>query len=90
VQSLTPPALSLARVPHSRIRELGELAEKAAREAPKIGLYAAAADAAEIAAYEGAGVSRYVFYVSPKSRDEVSERLDKLTGVIDEYRRAGG
>jgi probable F420-dependent oxidoreductase len=73
-----------------RTSELGELAAAAGRERPPVGLYAAAAKADQVAAYERAGVERYVFYVSPAPRDDSERRLDHLAGVIEEYRGAGG
>jgi hypothetical protein len=72
-----------------RISELGRLAEEAGRERPPITLYAAPAKPEVVAAYAEVGVSRYVFYVSPKPRDAVEERLDRLVSVIEEYRSAG-
>jgi probable F420-dependent oxidoreductase len=73
-----------------RISELGELAAAAGRERPPIGLYAAPAKAEEVAAYERAGVERYVFYVSSAPREDAERRLDHLVGVIEGYRGAGG
>jgi probable F420-dependent oxidoreductase len=73
-----------------RISELGELAAAAGRERPPVGLYAAGAKAEEVAAYEGVGVERYVFYVPPAPREDAERRLEHLVGVIEEYRGAGG
>jgi hypothetical protein len=73
-----------------RIAGLAELAAAAGREPPPVGLYAAPAKAAEVAAYARVGVHRYVFYVSPAPRDDAERRLDHLVAVIEEYRGAGG
>jgi probable F420-dependent oxidoreductase len=72
-----------------RIDRLAGMASEAQRPVPRVGLYAAPADADEIERYEGVGVSRYVFYVPPIPRDEAEARLDHLTGVVQEYRAAG-
>jgi probable F420-dependent oxidoreductase len=72
-----------------RIDRLNAMAADAQRPIPKVGLYAAPAKAEEIGLYEGVGVSRYVFYVPPVSRDEAEARLDQLTGAMEEYRTAG-
>ena len=73
----------------ARIDRLGELAEEAGRQTPKVGLYAAPAQVAELAAYDAIGISRYVLFVPPVPRPEAEARLDHLAGVIEEY-RAGG
>jgi probable F420-dependent oxidoreductase len=73
----------------ARIDRLGQMAAEAGRGAPKIGLYAAPAQATEMASYEAIGVGRYVLFVPPVPRPEAEERLDHLTGVIEEYRAAG-
>jgi len=73
----------------ARVEQLGEMAAEAGREPPKVGLYAAPAKAAEMASYEGIGVSRYVLFVPPVPRPEAEVRLDHLAGVVEEY-RAGG
>jgi probable F420-dependent oxidoreductase len=72
-----------------RMEQLGRMASDAGRETPKVGLYAAPAKAAEMASYEGIGISRYVLFVPPVHRPEAEARLDHLAGVIEEY-RAGG
>jgi probable F420-dependent oxidoreductase len=72
-----------------RMDRLGRMAADAGRETPKVGLYAAPAKAAEMASYEGIGISRYVLFVPPVPRPEAEARLDHLAGVIEEY-RAGG
>ena len=68
---------------------LGERADVAGRQQPRVGLYAAPAQAAEMAAYDAIGISRYVLFVPPVPRPEAEARLDHLAGVIEEY-RAGG
>jgi probable F420-dependent oxidoreductase len=73
----------------ARVDQLGEMAAAAGRETPKVGLYAAPAKAAEMASYEGIGVSRYVLFVPPVPRPEAEARLDHLARVVEEY-RAGG
>jgi len=72
-----------------RMDRLGEMAEEAGRQPPPVGLYAAPAQAAEMAAYDAIGISRYVLFVPPVPRPGAEERLDHLAGVIEEY-RAGG
>jgi len=72
-----------------RMEQLGRMASDAGRETPKVGLYAAPAKAAEMASYEGIGISRYVLFVPPVHRPQAEARLDHLAGVIEEY-RAGG
>jgi probable F420-dependent oxidoreductase len=72
-----------------RIATLASKAAEAGREAPRVGLYAAPPKVSEIEDYEGAGVSRYVFYAPSVPRDEAEERLDFLAGVVEEYRGAG-
>jgi probable F420-dependent oxidoreductase len=72
-----------------RMDRLGEMADGAGRQQPRVGLYAAPAQAAEMAAYDAIGISRYVLFVPPVPRPEAEERLDHLAGVIEEY-RAGG
>jgi hypothetical protein len=72
-----------------RMDRLGEMASEAGREMPKVGLYAAPAKAEEMASYEAIGISRYVLFVPPVPRAEAEERLEHLTGVIEEYRAAG-
>jgi probable F420-dependent oxidoreductase len=72
-----------------RIGRLAELAEEAGRAVPRVTLYAARAEADQIARYEEAGASRYVFFVPPVGRAEAEERLDHLTRVVEEYRGAG-
>jgi probable F420-dependent oxidoreductase len=72
-----------------RIDRLAAMASDAGRPVPKVGLYAAPAEADEIERYERIGVSRYVFYVPPVPRDEAEARLDQLMGVVQEYRAAG-
>jgi len=54
-----------------------------------VGLYAAPAQAAEMAAYDAIGISRYVLFVPPVPRPEAEARLDHLAGVIEEYRTGG-
>jgi probable F420-dependent oxidoreductase len=73
----------------ARMEELGRLAADAAREAPKVGLYAAPAKVQEMERYEAIGISRYVLFVPPAPRPEAEARLDHLTGLIEEYRAAG-
>jgi probable F420-dependent oxidoreductase len=73
----------------ARIDQLGEMADEAGRQTPKVGLYAAPAQAAEMAAYDAIGISRYVLFVPSAPRSEAEARLDHLAGVIEEY-RAGG
>jgi probable F420-dependent oxidoreductase len=73
----------------ARIDRLGQMAADAGRQAPKVGLYAAPAKANEMEAYEAIGVARYVLFLPPVPRPEAEERLDHLTGVIEEYRTAG-
>jgi probable F420-dependent oxidoreductase len=73
----------------ARIARLGELAQEAGRAAPRVSLYAAPAKAGEVASYEKAGVSRYVFFTPPAGRPEAEERLDHLASVVEEYRAAG-
>jgi probable F420-dependent oxidoreductase len=72
-----------------RMDRLVDMAAEAGREAPKVGLYAAHAKADVMASYEAIGISRYVLFVPPVPRAEAEERLDHLTGVIEEYRAAG-
>ena len=72
-----------------RMDRLGEMADEAGRPQPRVGLYAAPAQAAEMAAYDAIGISRYVLFVPPVPRPEAEARLDHLAGVIEEY-RAGG
>ena len=74
----------------ARIDRLRRMAEDAGRPPPKVGLYAAPAKAAEMDAYERAGVGRYVLFVPPVAGPEAEARLDHLAGAIDEYRTAGG
>ena len=73
----------------ARIDRLSQMSADAGRATPKISLYAAPAQATEMASYEAIGVSRYVLFVPPVPRPEAEERLDHLTGVIEEYRAAG-
>jgi len=73
----------------ARMDRLGQLAADAGRQAPKVGLYAAPAKAAEMEAYEAIGVARYVLFVPPVPRPEAEARLDHLIGLIEEYRAAG-
>jgi probable F420-dependent oxidoreductase len=73
----------------ARIERLGQMAADAGRQAPKVGLYAAPAKANEMEADEAIGVARYVLFLPPVPRPEAEERLDHLTGVIEEYRAAG-
>jgi probable F420-dependent oxidoreductase len=73
----------------ARIDLLRQMAAEAGRPVPKVGLYAAPAKAREMEAYEAIGVDRYVLFVPPVPRPEAEERLDHLTGVIEEYRAAG-
>jgi probable F420-dependent oxidoreductase len=73
----------------ARIDRLRQMAADAGRAAPKISLYAAPGEATEMASYEAIGVSRYVLFVPPVPRPEAEERLDHLSGVIEEYRAAG-
>jgi probable F420-dependent oxidoreductase len=73
----------------ARIDRLGQMAADAGRQAPKVGLYAAPAQANEMEAYEAIGVARYVLFVPPAPRPEAEARLDHLTGLIEEYRAAG-
>jgi probable F420-dependent oxidoreductase len=72
-----------------RMDRLGEMADEAGRQQPRVGLYAAPAQAAEMGAYDAIGISRYVLFVPPVPRPEAEARLDHLAGVIEEY-RAGG
>jgi alkanesulfonate monooxygenase SsuD/methylene tetrahydromethanopterin reductase-like flavin-dependent oxidoreductase (luciferase family) len=72
-----------------RMDRLRDMAAEAGRDMPKVGLYAAPAKASEMASYEEIGIDRYVLFVPPVSRPEAQERLDHLTGVIEEYRAAG-
>ncbi len=72
-----------------RMGQLTEMAAEAGRQAPKVGLYAAPAEAAEMASYEAIGISRYVLFVPPVPGPEAEARLDHLAGVIEEYQAAG-
>jgi probable F420-dependent oxidoreductase len=72
-----------------RMDRLAEMADEAGRQQPRVGLYAAPADAGEMAAYDAIGISRYVLFVPPVPRPDAEARLDHLAGLIEEY-RAGG
>jgi probable F420-dependent oxidoreductase len=72
-----------------RVDVLGRMAAEAGRPQPKVALYAAPAKASEMDSYAAIGVSRYILFVPPVPRPEAEERLDHLTGVIEEYRAAG-
>ena len=73
----------------TQIERLAGMAADAGRPRPKVGLYAAPAKTDDIADYNRAGVSRYVFYVPAKPRDEVEARLDQLAALVEEFTRAG-
>src|SRR5436190_1198226 len=73
----------------ARIDELERMAADAGREKPKVGLYAAPADASEMESYAAIGVARYVLFVPPLPRPEAEERLDHLASAVEEYRAAG-
>jgi probable F420-dependent oxidoreductase len=73
----------------ARIAKLGELAEGAGRDTPRVTLYAAPAKPEALERYERASVDRYVLYVPPVPHPAAEERLDHLARVVEEYRRAG-
>jgi probable F420-dependent oxidoreductase len=77
-----PDALALQQ----RIREFHERTGSAGRGRLGVTLYAAPAKAQAISDYEQAGVNRYVFHVRSTGREEAEQRLDRLDGVISEYR----
>ena len=85
-----PNAMPDAPALQQRIREFHERAEAAGRGRLGVSLYAAPAKAPAISDYEDAGVHRYVFYLPSAGREETEARLEKLDGVIAEYRGAGG
>src|SRR2546423_3102882 len=73
----------------ARIDELERMAADAGREKPKVGLYAAPADASEMESYPAIGLARYVPFVPPVPGPEAEERLDHLASAVEEYRAAG-
>jgi hypothetical protein len=73
-----------------RIREFLGRGREEGRGELGVTLYAAPAKALAIADYEAAGVHRYVFLLQSTGREEVEQRLDRLDGLIAEYRSAGG
>lgn len=85
-----PNAMPDAQALQQQIAELRRRALQAGRGELGVTLYAAPAKAQAIADYERAGVHRYVFHLQSTERDELERRLDRLDGVIAEYRRAGG
>ena len=85
-----PNAMPDADALQRRIREFHERARAEGRDRLGVTLYAAPAKAPAIDGYERAGVGRYVFLMQSTAREEAERRLDRLDGVIDEYRRAGG
>ena len=70
----------------ARIRDFVASGEQQGRGRLGVSLFAAPAKAASIEGYERAGVTRYLFYLPAKGRDDVQRRLDDLAGVIAEYR----
>jgi probable F420-dependent oxidoreductase len=84
-----PNAIESVEELKARIDRLAGMAADAGRAVPKVGLYAAPAQADAMEAYEGIGVGRYVLFVPPVPRPEAEARLDHLVGVIEEYRAAG-
>ncbi len=81
-----PNAMPDAEALQQRIRDFRARAQEAGRGALGVTLYAAPAKAPAIAAYEQAGVGRYVFLLMSAARDETEQRLDHLDSVIAEYR----
>ena len=81
-----PNAMPDAKALQQRIREFHERAEQSERGELGVTLYAAPAKAQAIAAYQQAGVHRYVFHMQSTGRDEAEQRLDRLDAVIAEYR----
>jgi probable F420-dependent oxidoreductase len=81
-----PNAMPDAAALQQRIREFHERAAGAGRGGLGVTLYAAPAKAQAIADYEQAGVHRYVFLLQSTARAEAEQRLDRLDGVIAEYR----
>jgi probable F420-dependent oxidoreductase len=81
-----PNAMPDAEALQARIQDFRDRAEASGRGRLDVTLYAAPAKAPAIAAYEAAGVHRYVFLLQSTAREEAERRLDHLDGVIAEYR----
>jgi probable F420-dependent oxidoreductase len=84
-----PNQIESAAELEARIAKLAELAAEAGRPTPKVGLYAARAQAEAVVTYERIGIARYVFFVPSVPRPEAEARLDHLVDVIEESRAAG-
>jgi probable F420-dependent oxidoreductase len=72
-----------------RIRDFLRRAEERGRGRLGVTLYAAPSNVDSIAAYEQAGVTRYLFYMESVARDAAEQRLDHLADVVAQYRGAG-
>jgi probable F420-dependent oxidoreductase len=82
-----PNAMPDAEALQERIRDFKVHAQDAGRGDLGATLYAAPSKAQAIAGYEAAGVGRYVFLLMSTGREETEQRLDRLDGVMEEYRR---
>jgi probable F420-dependent oxidoreductase len=81
-----PNAMPDADALQERIRGFKVRAADAGRGELGVTLYAAPSKAQAIAGYEAAGAGRYVFLLMSAGREETEQRLDRLDGVIAEYR----
>src|SRR5579859_862504 len=68
-----------------RIAEFWELSEAAGRGRMPVSVYGAAADAARVAEYQAAGVSRCVFRLPPAGADAVLPALERAAGVARQF-----
>lgn len=81
-----PNAMPDAEALQQRIRDFHERVAAEGRSALGVTLYAAPAKAQAIAAYEQAGVGRYVFLLQSAPREDTEQKLDRLDAVLAEYR----
>ena len=73
----------------ARITKLGELAEGAGRETPRVRYFGGPANLEAIESFANAGVTRYVFLIPPVDRNEAAWRLDDLADLVGQH-QAGG
>lgn len=81
-----PNHFSDAQLVQDRIRDFIARGEQQGRGRLGVTVYGGPSRPDAIEAYEQAGVTRYLFRVESLERDAVEERLDKLAGIVEQYR----
>ena len=74
----------------ARIVDFRQRAEAMGRGQIGVSIYAAPAKPDAVERYARAGVNRCVFWMPSAGRPEIEPRLDRLAGIVAQYRGAGG